>query len=196
MGILRGLQSFPFSMFSGYPVVGAFAPSAGETAVPTSRPRPHTWYLIPDALFPPSFVFINISGCTFIFESRSQKPGARSQNPLVNRGSVPLPYSDAVRLFSSTSPDAPSYLKSRSQKPGVRSQNPRVPASHIPRPRIRPILCFHQHLRMHLHFLKSRSQEPGARSQNRRVRREYRADSVLRTRSFVFINISGCTFIS
>ena len=38
-----------------------------------------TWHLTPNTYFFPPFVFMNISGCTFIFEG--QKSGVRSQEP-------------------------------------------------------------------------------------------------------------------
>ena len=40
--------------------------------------RPDTWHPIPHTCFPPPFVFIDISGCTFIFEV--QETGVRRQN--------------------------------------------------------------------------------------------------------------------
>ena len=66
-----------------------------------------------------------------------------------------------------------------------------------------PILCFQQHLRLHLHLLKCRSQE---RSQEPECHFGGKAPTESPgitgvgacsfSRSFVFIHISGCTFIS
>jgi hypothetical protein len=39
--------------------------------------RPDTWHPIPDTCFPPPFVFIDISGCTFIFEVQETESGDR-----------------------------------------------------------------------------------------------------------------------
>jgi len=85
--------------------------------------------------FSPSFVFINIPGVTFIFEE--QKTGARSQeSECPSTFAVLLQTSDLglfpdtrhlapsfhLPLFSSTSPESPSFLKGRSQKSGGRRQ--------------------------------------------------------------------------
>jgi hypothetical protein len=59
-------------------------------------------------------------------EARSQESGARNCSPR-----VPHPVSRIPdRVFSITSPDAPSFLKLRSQESGARSQN-RAATSHV-----------------------------------------------------------------
>jgi len=50
---------------------------------------PDTWHLIPDTFFRPSFVFINISGCTFIFEEQeSEEWNQDSEYPSTQDGFV------------------------------------------------------------------------------------------------------------
>ena len=102
---------------------------------------------LPRMSFSRSFVFNNISGCTFIFEE--QKPGVGSQEPESPYCMSRFPYPVCrfpVPLFSITSPDAPSFLKSRSQELGARSQHGRdaYPVSPTPCP-VFPCLCFHTH---------------------------------------------------
>ena len=131
-------------------------------------------------------------------KSRSQEPGARSQNRVhAARACIPdlglrpfLCFHQHLRMHL-------HFLKSRSQESGVRSQN-RRPAVELASDfvlRTRSV-CFHQHLRMHLHFLKSRSQKPGVRSQNSRASRTSCPTSDFGLCSFVFIHIPAWNVVS
>jgi hypothetical protein len=92
--------------------------------------------------------------------------------------------------FSMISPP----LKSSRQESEDRSQEARIAALRSPMP-VCPFFCFQQHLRMHLLFLKNgaRSEESGVRIGVLRV--PFPVPRIPLSRSFVFNNISGCTFI-